>query len=1645
MIRADSFVAIDLEAVARTPVEDSVLVEVGAVRFIDGEVVETHQSFVDAGANLPSSFTIFTGIEEAHLLGAPTVLEAYEALAEFVGDDVIVAHNGTGFDFPILDRLAQELDRSSLPANRVDTLLLAHLVYPRVGSPLPGRSSEPRPSARSLNVLGDHLQLSVDGDAHRAGRDATLCGLIYLEMLSALNAGTSVSSLQRWLLAQAGPLWPQLLAIPDDPPRLVEVIPPQPVIPPTPTTGRFDPDAAVKPLQPGGELITASREYRPDQEKMARQIVDAFVSNGRAIIDAPTGIGKTFAYLVPARAWAQASGECVMVAPNTKVLQSQVAAALVELGDVTWTVLKGLNNYVDLEALQDLLDESEKLPDVATALAVVVGWLSDTPVGDWEDLETLALRTYRDAFDEIVARCSLDSDPGPPESELDLRCFYRHASAALEFVDVAVVNHAVLTTRTDLGERTTRVIVDEAHELEDAATSAYSEEVAQRRFSMLRRMVWNPPTRSGVVPRLVRATHLTFNEKAIEMVRAAMDAVDRTSSGFGPVVREFAEAVSGVDRSTLEQYGVQVRTNQGAHLERHSRQTVRDAGKELQLALLRVADALDAITVPADVRRPFSRKRLEMDIARAGRTCREWATTIDDVVWSAEPDHWIAIVGVASLADGGGWVLRRVPLSVAEELAHLWNAFDSVIATSATMIVGGKFDYFLRRLGIGTATPLRLSSPFSDHRHQHLMVLTDHLPAPRQDRIREFIAAERGEIAKFVAAANGRTLALFTARSRMVETHDAAQPILEELGYSVAIQGSAPASTLLEDMRTNRFSSLFALKSFWQGVDIPGEALSQLIIEKVPFESPADPVVAARSELIELSGEDSFIDYIVPRAAVSFAQGVGRLIRSVDDRGVTVVLDSRLRRPVSYRETILGRLPETAVITRPSEASEAYECVAEHLGVSLDDSVLDLIERRTAPAIWAELRELELTEEQVSDEGMIIQHLERVRSLLGFEAWTSEQLRIMVDFIQNRDVFAVLPTGAGKSITFQVPALLLPGITVVVSPLVALIRDQVRQLGDAGLQMVGALYSGQSSVERADILRGAQSGRYRLIYVSPERLWSPEFRAALASVGVRRLVVDEAHCISQWGQSFRTEYSSIPKAIEAVAGARRPAILAATATASPRVAAEIRESLNLELVDGPIVGNPDRPEIHYHVHQSKDGVSRDIDVLRMIEAFARKAAIVYVPKRAVATRLANMLRLAGHNVASYHGGLPQERRKSVEERFLYGDLDVVVGTKAFGLGVNKDDIALIVHYEMPASIEEFIQETGRLARGAIWGQEPSVGTSILITTPKDCSIHKYFIRNGTPDVDLVEAIPSSLVDGPNFVPLRELAKTHDKDELQVELALYYLFRAGVVDLGPDRAWRARVVVPPDADEVLGSASMGDEKLSKRVLRFAKQRQEYAANEWSEALKISIDQLEDTILELQRSDVLGFYPWAFAKTIIKNPGSLPNRRHIEKLVNERRELMTDLSVRARAYAHSYRGCRRRPLLEYLGVDAPETCTGCDHCVPLDKPWDSIGITVNSLLESMPSQRVVQQLVRDAGIYGYSEAKYINCLVGEAGYGGRSLPEVLANAPAFGVFKLFGREAAKTAIQDAVDNGLIEREERAYNGHAYVSLRTPIGER
>lgn len=320
-----------------------------------------------------------------------------------------------------------------------------------------------------------------------------------------------------------------------------------------------------------------------------------------------------------------------------------------------------------------------------------------------------------------------------------------------------------------------------------------------------------------------------------------------------------------------------------------------------------------------------------------------------------------------------------------------------------------------------------------------------------------------------------------------------------------------------------------------------------------------------------------------------------------------------------------------------------------------------------------------------------------LRSVFSHASFRVGQEDVVRAVLDGRDVLAVMPTGSGKSIGYQLPAVLLPGLTLVVSPLIALMKDQVDELRRKGIR-AAALHSLLSSREREDVFSAAKSGGLRLLYVAPERFGSGRFASALAALPVARFAVDEAHCVSEWGHDFRPDYRQLAGAAAACRRSDgqpgRPPVVAFTATATPEVRDDIVELLGLR-DPAVFVAGFDRPNLVLAVRR----VSGEIEKREILPALiGDRRALVYASTRKSAERAAEALREAGTGAAAYHAGLEEAERTRVHEGFADGSLRVVCATNAFGMGIDRPDVEAVVHFEIPGSLEAYYQEIGRAGR-----------------------------------------------------------------------------------------------------------------------------------------------------------------------------------------------------------------------------------------------------------------------------------------------------------------------------------------------------------
>ena len=1713
MIPSDiEFVVFDLEANAdRSDPPEHEIIEIGAVLVSGGSEVGAFQTLVRPTRRLRDFTRQLTGLTDGELASAPLPADALRSLYDFVDGRPMIAHNGLRYDFPLLESAGAKAGVPVPEVSRLDSLELAHLAFPRVGKGIVANIDGSRPPmGRSLDELARYLLSHDPRRQHRALDDARLLHLVLPALLRRLGGRGPSRRLQRWVLASGRHPWSGFLASPPEPIPLEDAVPAPGRPRRGPPTGEFDPQAVAALLDEGGSLMGRVRRPRRQQMEMAGQIARTLCTGGRRLIEAPTGTGKTLAYLLPAIEYARASGGTVVVAPHSKVLQDQIMSTLEELSSelepFQSVLLKGRNNYIDLEALAGELDALAENPDgfgpdQAFALAMVCGWVAQTPTGDWDDLRAGALDAGRTALNRFRRVLQTQDPPGPAVTRLDELDFHRRARDGLRDCHVAVLNHALVVTDHEWSQHSKRLIVDEAHNLEDAATDALSQTVSRDDLEVLCDALWDPQGRRGTVRRLADAAGWSLRRQPSDAGLALEGELDGDIDGEvegrqvggagrnpddvlgrGPDAEDASEASNrpyeplgairrSVERvrSASDRFGealvgyLRIRTGAGAddrypvsHRIRRSSDVrhpdygeVLATGEHVTQALHAVAGALNEVNLPEKLAGRYRRHRLEAEVARLGRSARDAARIVDQVLWVAEPDEQIAIGSIEYDSNAGRWTweLRRSPVSVAGSLASVWDSLEAAVLTSATLRAGGSFDHIIDSLGLGVVEqPTVLDSPFAWMGENHLLLLTDYLPAPRARLMEEFKVSAAAEIPRLLMLTRGRGMVLMTARARMEFVRDHARPVLDAEGIPLLAQGDDSAPGLVERMRSEAVTSLIALRSFWEGVDIPGTALSLLIIEKIPFDSPADPVAGARMEALEYRGKDPYAHYLAPRAALRFAQGAGRLIRTETDRGVTVVLDSRMCRAVPYRDLILGTLPGPPRQARANRAEDAYSHIAEHLGdINLDDAMLERLRAVESADAWAGLAGMELSTADARRPEVIVARLKEFRQLFGFRRWRPGQLDTMRSFMEGSDFLAVLPTGSGKSVTFQIPALLSPGVTLVIAPLVALMNDQVENLRARGITKVAAIHSGVGQAEWRDVLRGAERGDYKLLYVSPERLWSQEFVGALARVGVARIAVDEAHCISQWGHSFRPEYATIPDAVRRIVGeGQRPPVLAVTATATEAVRHDIVDLLGLDLADAPVALSPERPEIRYFVEHCRNREDRDVRAVQIVEAFRSQPAIVYVPTRRDTARIAGLLRAAGHVARPYHGAMDKNQRLHTEVAFRYAELDVVVATKAFGMGIDKPDIALIVHLEMPATIEEYVQETGRAARGAVEGKGPEFGTAVLLTMRYDCSIHRVFVKGAAPRIEQVRRIWSRLREGVHIYDPDELDRADDggtdRESVVAALAVHYLQETGALRRHLDTPWRGRVSVMSDTLQRFDDLQVEEPELAQRGRRIAemvdrRRTDEYRAEEWSQHLGRPATDIATDLLEFNRRDILGFSVWKHAWTLERLADAEPGWTAIEAKAEDRKAAVAEKSRQAQAFAKRKHGCRVRAMLAYFDADSLETCGRCDLCTSLPRPWADSHISREGLLESLPTRRMLLQLLEDTRGARYSRRNLERTLVGSVGSAEHALPERLARHHLCGRLAFLGAPGVTQCVDELIDHGLASASSAEHDGTAY----------
>jgi ATP-dependent DNA helicase DinG len=628
-------------------------------------------------------------------------------------------------------------------------------------------------------------------------------------------------------------------------------------------------------MDAGGERVWASNgplarvlpgfEPRAQQIAMARAVADALASDRTLLVEAGTGTGKTLAYLIPA----VLSGQKIVISTGTRALQDQLAGHDVPLVEralgrpIDWCVLKGRENYLCLHRIEEIGGATAwGPPRHEPAVDAIRAWATGTETGDRAELEWLA------EDDPLWTRVSVTAEQclgaSCPQYE---PCFLTRIKRRAARADLVIVNHALFFADLAAGPHASGSIVprhaaavfDEAHGLEEVATAHWGVSVSRYRVRDLLADLRREPMPDD-------APSAAFNG-TLDRVQAAADRAF-----------ESLRAVVGSDAATRARWIPD-------HAERAA-----GVGLDLLARLAEFKETLDAVSGRSD-----GWAHLAERVGALARDAR--------FLWRAEDPAYVFWIEAA----GASVRLSASPLDVSSILREtLFSAGAPCVLTSATLTAGGSFEYVRSRLGIDHADELALVSPF-DFATQALLYVPAAFPLPRDP---EFADAVADEVVRLVSASRGRAFILFTSH-RMLEC--VSDRCRRRLGYPVFRQGEAPRMALIERFKAEP-SVLFATMGFWQGIDVPGDALSCVVLDKLPFAPPDDPVVEARSGALKAEGLDPFATYQLPTAAIWLKQGFGRLLRSSRDRGVIAILDRRLLTH-RYGRFFLDSLPPAPVTT----------------------------------------------------------------------------------------------------------------------------------------------------------------------------------------------------------------------------------------------------------------------------------------------------------------------------------------------------------------------------------------------------------------------------------------------------------------------------------------------------------------------------------------------------------------------------------------------------------------------------------------------------------------------------------------------------------------------------------------------------------
>lgn len=928
-------VSLDIETTGLDENREAII-EIAAVKFNGRRVEGEFSTLINPGKAIPDFITGLTGIDNAMVRQAPRLRDIAHELTAFVGDAPILGHN-VKFDIGFLRRAGLFEFQQTL-----DTYELASVLMPTA-------------SRYNLGSLGQQLNIPLPA-THRALDDARVTQAAYVRLFEMacelpVETLTEIVQLGDFVDWDAGWVFQQALQIRSkqgtqakrvktasfsgpmfDSAKRESSTPIQKTEEPTP----IDPEEIASVLEYGGPFSQyfESYEHRPEQVEMLKAVANALSTGNHLMVEAGTGVGKSFAYLVPAAYFATQNNTRVVVSTNTINLQDQLIKkdlpnlkAALNL-DVRTAVMKGRSNYLCPRRLDFMRSHGPKDATEMRVLAKIIVWMLENTSGDRNEIN-LTGPTERDAWMRLSAEddnCTTETCMG----RMGGTCPFQRAKQAAQSSHILVVNHALLLSDVASGSKVLPeydyVIVDEAHHMESAITGALSFRLTQNDIERMMKELGG--SSAGLLGRILTDLHNSLRPSDFGLLQQKIKHATDQAFRVEQLARQFFNVLSdfiAIQREGQPQsnYSWQMRI-QPATRTLPGWDDVEDmwgqTGETLALLVKSLeelyknlgelaAEGHDSVEDIMGNMSSVIRRMTEAEAAASGLMHKP----------SNELIYWVEVN-----PRGERLSLNAAPLRVGPLVQkHLWYEKASVIMASATMTTHGEFQYIRNTLSAEEVDTVALGSPF-DYESSTLLYVANDIPEPNVHGYQQVLDKTIIATAK---ATGGRMLVLFTSYAALKKTAQAITGPLAREDIFVYEQGEgASPNALLESFKSTERAVLLGTRSFWEGVDVPGDSLSVVVITKLPFDVPSDPIIAARSELYE----DSFHEYYLPESILKFRQGFGRLIRTASDRGIVAILDRRVLTK-QYGRLFLESLP--ACTARQGVAAGLAKMAGQWLGM----------------------------------------------------------------------------------------------------------------------------------------------------------------------------------------------------------------------------------------------------------------------------------------------------------------------------------------------------------------------------------------------------------------------------------------------------------------------------------------------------------------------------------------------------------------------------------------------------------------------------------------------------------------------------------------------------------------------------------------